>query len=137
MKKKPVFTYHISGAGRPQILLIGNGLECKCKPIAPDPKGRTEQLSWEELVDAISVDGCISLTKEEKDRLPFPLLYSILSVPDPAPFRFDKQMLDEEENRLKTAMSKLSQSSTRRLETLKTLGAEHIMTTNYSYGLEQ
>lgn len=137
MKKNPIFSYNINSSCRPQVLLIGNGLERGCEPPTPDPKGVTEQLSWDELVAAVSVEGCIQLSKAEKDNLPFPLMYSLLSVPNPAPASLDKNMLEEEENRLKIAMNKLSQSSNWRLDALKTLGADHILTTNYSYGLEQ
>ena len=137
MKKKPVFSFNINSSCRPQVLLIGNGLERGCAPTIPDPKGVTEQLSWDELVAAISVDGCVQLSKEEKNELPFPLMYSLLSVPNPAPVSLTKNMLEEEENRLKAAMNKLSQSSNWRLDALKSLGADHILTTNYSYGLEQ
>lgn len=137
MKKNPLFSYNISCSGRPQVLLIGNGLERGCPPTSPNPKGKTEQLSWSELVNAISVKGCIQLSDDEKNNLPFPLLYSILSVPTPTPLRLDKHMVNEEENRLQSAMNKLSQCSNWRLDTLKKLGADHILTTNYSYGLEQ
>ena len=137
MKKKPVFSFNINSSCRPQVLLIGNGLERGCAPTIPDPKGVAEQLSWGELVAAISVDGCVQLSMEEKDELPFPLMYSLLSVPNPAPVSLTKNMLEEEENRLKAAMNKLSQNSNWRLDALKSLGADHILTTNYSYGLEQ
>ena len=137
MKKNPTFSYNISNSCRPQVLLIGNGLERGCEPSIPDPKGVTEQLSWEELVSAISVKGCAVLSEKENEKIPFPLKYSLLSVPESAPIGMDKAMIDEEEHRLQSAMNKLSQHSTWRLDALKTLGADHILTTNYSYGLEQ
>lgn len=137
MKKTALFSYSIKGAGRPQILLIGNGLELGCEPTVPDPKGVKAQLSWDELVAAISVDGCAKMPESEEEKLPFPLRYSLLSVPEPAPSITDSKMLNDEENRLKSAMKRLSQNSNSRLDTLKTLGADHIFTTNYSYGLEQ
>ena len=137
MKNAPDFSYNITDDRRPQVLLIGNGLERGCKPTNPDPKGVNEQLSWDKLVAAVSVDGCISLSDDEKKHFPFPLMYSILSVKNPAPSMLSNQMINEEENRLKSAMNRLSQSSTRRLDMLKTLGADHILSTNYSYGLEQ
>ena len=131
------FMHQISGKGRPQVLLVGNGLERSCPPTSPDPKGKTGQLTWEQLIKAIKADNCITLTDEEKGKLPFPLLYSLLSVSDPAPAKLDDQMIKDEETRLKTAMGQLSQASTWRLDALKTLRADHIMTTNYNYGLEQ
>lgn len=69
--QRVTFNHAICGNHRPQIVLIGNGLERDCTPIAPDPKGKTHQLSWDDLVDAISVDGCISLTEAERKRIPF------------------------------------------------------------------
>ena len=137
MKKNPSFTYNISNSKRPHILLIGNGLERGCKSTIPDPKGATNQLTWDELVNAISVEKCVQLSKEEKENLPFPLMYSLLSVPNPAPLVLDSHMIEKEEKRLKSTMNKLSQHSTWRLDILKTLNAYHILTTNYSYGLEQ
>ena len=137
MKSSDPFLHSIRGAGRPQVLLIGNGLERECVQTIPDPKGRTDQLSWKQLVAEIKVPDCIGLTEDEMDKLPFPLLYSLLSVPDPAPATLSDQMIEEEEERLKKALGKLSQASTCRLDTLKTIGADHILTTNYNYGLEQ
>ena len=127
----------LRGKGRPQIVLIGNGLERDCPPTKPDPKGRTGQLSWDALLDKIKDKNCMELTPDERKNLPFPLLYSLLSVPDPAPATLDDTMIKAEEARLKDAMGQLSQASTSRLDELKNLGADHILTTNYSYGLEQ
>lgn len=137
MKKAQPFRHPLFGEGRPQIVLIGNGLERECPPTSPDPKGRTNQLSWNALLDKIKVENCMELTTDERKNLPFPLLYSLLSVPDPAPATLDDTMIKAEERRLKEAMGQLSQASTWRLDKLKTLGADHILTTNYSYGLEQ
>lgn len=137
MKKAQPFMHPIRGKGRPQIVLIGNGLERKCPPTRPDPKGRTDQLSWADLLDRIKDENCLKLTKDEQEKLPFPLLYSLLSVPDPAPAKLDEEMIKAEESRLKEALGQLSQASTWRLDALKTLGADHILTTNYNYGLEQ
>ena len=137
MKKNYTLSFNTSNFGRPQILLIGNGLERGCAPTIPDPKGVTNQLSWDELVATISVKGCAELSEKENKKIPFPLKYSLLSVPASAPTRMDKTMIDDEEHRLQSAMNKLSQHSTWRLDELKKLGADHILTTNYSYGLEQ
>ena len=130
MNNNPSFLYNISNSGRPQVLLIGNGLERGCEPTIPDPKGVTEQLSWDELVAAISVKGCAVLSEKENEKIPFPLKYSLLSVPASAPIRMVKTLIDDEEHRLQSAMNKLSQHSTWRLDELKKLGADHIMTTN-------
>jgi len=137
MNKTQSFMHPIRGKGRPQIVLIGNGLERDCPPTKPDPKGRTGQLSWGALLDRIKAENCMVLSDDERKNLPFPLLYSLLSVPDPAPATLDDTMIKAEEARLKDAMGQLSQASTSRLDELKNLGADHILTTNYSYGLEQ
>lgn len=137
MNKTQSFMHPIRGEGRPQIMLIGNGLERECPSTKPDPKGRTDQLSWDALLDRIKVKNCMKLTDDERKNLPFPLLYSLLSVPDPAPATLDDTMIKAEEARLKDAMGQLSQASTWRLDALKKLGADHILSTNYSYGLEQ
>jgi hypothetical protein len=137
MKKVQPFMHRVRGKGRPQIVLIGNGLERSCPPTRLDPKGRKKQLSWNELLDRIKAENCMDLSDDERKKLPFPLLYSLLSVPDPAPATIDTTMIKEEEDRLKEAMRLLSQTSTWRLDALTTLGADHILTTNYSYGLEQ
>ena len=120
MNNNPSFLYNISNSGRPQVLLIGNGLERGCEPTIPDPKGVTEQLSWDELVAAISVKGCAVLSEKENEKIPFPLKYSLLSVPASAPTRMGKTLIDDEEHRLQSAMNKLSQHSTWRLDELKT-----------------
>lgn len=137
MYKTPIFSHNIIGSGRPQILLIGNGLERCGTPTTPDPKGRTNQLSWDELVDSIKAENCIEVSAEEKKNVPFPLLYSLLSSPFPAPSTLSIEEISEEDKRLRGAMGKLSQASYPCLDLLKTICADHIMTTNYNYSLEQ
>ena len=61
MKKAQPFMHPIRGKGRPQIVLIGNGLKRKCPPTRPDPKGRTDQLSWADLLDRIKDIGGASV----------------------------------------------------------------------------
>ena len=131
------FLHALKGPNRPQVLLIGNGLERECAPSLPDPKGRVNQLDWSQLVKDISAPNCLELTDAEKKNTPFPLLYSLLSVSHPAPRKLDKDAICAEEKRLKDALDRLSQVSTIRLDELKNLGADHILSTNYSYGLEQ
>ena len=55
MAKQVKFEYPICGSGRPQILLIGNGLEYK-----------SGQVSWNELVKHLTVEDCVSLSEDEK-----------------------------------------------------------------------
>ena len=44
MKKVQPFMHRVRGKGRPQMVLIGNGLERSCPPTRLDPKGRKKQL---------------------------------------------------------------------------------------------
>ena len=72
---KPVrFNYSLRGTSRPQILLIGNGLEYD-----------SGQVSWNELVDHLTVSDCVPLTKDEKKTVPFPLLYETIVLHKPIP----------------------------------------------------
>ena len=139
MKKDIHFVHAVCGPNRPQIILIGNGLELGCKPTQKPKKGPSDQLSWDDVVIKINVNKSINPKKTDINSipLPFPLLYSLLSVPFPAPAKLDKAAVDKEEKKLKEAMNELAQYSTVHLDKLKTLGADHIMSTNYSYGLEQ
>lgn len=133
MNNKSLFSYNITDSNRPQVLLIENGLELDCEVTSSDFRGVSKQLTWAELVDEITVEKNFDIDKKDK---PFPLLYSILSVPNPAPSTLGRNMIFEEEKRLQSAMNKLSQSSTWRLDALKNPSMDHILTTNYSYGLD-
>lgn len=119
------FRYPPTGAGRPQVILIGNGLE------------RTKgQPDWWALVDAMRHPKRAPLPKVERDALPFPLLYQILSTPEPAPPRMDAAAVTQEERRLAAGLKLLRHRSNPLLDRLPTLGADHILSTNYSYCLE-
>ena len=117
------FTYP---QGRPQILLIGNGLEYK-----------SGQLSWEALLDSLRVEQSLPIPQQEQEKLPFPLLYHLLTTPSPAPPHLTMDDLKNENRRLTEAMDKLCHKSNEYLERLPALGMDHIMTTNYSYCAEQ
>ncbi|MBR3860690.1 MAG: hypothetical protein IKM84_02250 [Oscillospiraceae bacterium] len=120
------FRYPPSGKGRPQVLLIGNGLE------------RTEgQPDWDALLDALVCPGRAPLTQAEREALPFPLLYQLLSTPDPAPARLEPEDVTAEEQRLAKALALLESRSNPLLDRLPQLGADHILSTNYSYCLEK
>lgn len=128
MSRKPIpaFRYPPVGKGRPQILLIGNGLE------------RTEgQPDWDKLLAKLRCPGREALTEAEKRELPFPLLYQLLSTPDPAPVRMDAAALKAEEQRLAEGLKLLQHRSNPLLDRLPQLGADHILSTNYSYCLEK
>lgn len=120
------FIYPSRGPGRPQILLIGNGLEYK-----------SGQESWEELLAHLTVPGAYQLTPDQKKQVPFPLLYHLLSIAHPGPAHLESDMTKKEIARLKLALDKLIHSSNLILDQLPLLEADHIMTTNYSYCLEQ
>lgn len=126
MEKSITFEYPIRGNGRPQIILIGNGLERK-----------SGQVAWDQLVDNLTVKNCISMTKEEKEEIPFPLLYEVLVLGTPIPQVLDEKAINDEEKRLKMEMEKLVNSSNKLLDMLPDLNADHIFTTNYSYCLEK
>lgn len=126
MPTHPGFLHYTRGHGRPQILLIGNGLE------------RSEgQFTWNQLIDTLAVSDHIILTKEQIERIPFPLLYELLSSHSPAPAHLKLSDIEEQEHRLAAAMGKLKHISNPLLERLPFIGANHIFTTNYSYCIEK
>lgn len=120
------FIYPSKGPGRPQILLIGNGLEYK-----------SGQKSWGELLAHLTVADAISLTQEQRDSIPFPMLYQLLSTHAPVPSHLSPQQIREEEQRLAAGVGGLHHASNGFLDALPGLEADHIMTTNYSYCLEK
>lgn len=126
MAKQVIFEYPICGSGRPQILLIGNGLEYK-----------SGQVSWNELVKHLTVEDCVSLSEDEKKTIPFPLLYETIVLHEPVPPVLGKDDIKEIEQRLKKEMLGLKNESNDLLDRLPELGADHIFTTNYSYCLEK
>lgn len=124
---KPVrFNYSLRGTSRPQILLIGNGLEYD-----------SGQVSWNELVDHLTVSDCVPLTKDEKKTVPFPLLYETIVLHKPIPSVLGIEDIKEIEQRLRTEMINLKNDSNSLLDCLPELGVDHVMTTNYSYCLEK
>ena len=126
MDKIASFAHYNRGKGRPQIVLVGNGLE-----------RMSGQTSWDELIDILAVSDGIKLENEVRDRIPFPLLYQLVSSHNPAPSQLCETDITEEENRLALAMSKLIHRSNLLLDMLPTLDADHIFTTNYSYSIEK
>lgn len=120
------FIYPSRGKGRPQILLLGNGLERK-----------SGQVSWNQLLDQVAVENSLTITKKQRDNIPFPLLYQLLVTHMPAPAHLSLEDIREEESRLKDAMQKMRHESNDLLNLLPSLEADHIMTTNYSYCVEK
>ena len=125
MRRTASFIYATRGKGRPQIVLVGNGLEYA-----------SGQPSWEKLIDRLRVPDCLMLSKEMEEKIPFPLLYVLLSSHSPAFSQLTKADIQEEEGRLADAMRELKHVSNPGLDILPTLGADHIFTTNYSYCIE-
>ena len=124
MSKRIEWSYP-RGSGRPQILLLGNGLE---KQIG--------QLETEQLISDLRVNDTIKVTDDIK-KIPFPLLYELLSTPFPAKEHLSNEDIVAEENRLRRAINKLKTQSTEEMEQLPSLNADHIFTTNYTYCLEK
>ena len=117
------FEHFLKGSGRPQILLIGNGLEYK-----------SGQRSWEQLVDDLTIPG--RPDTPGADELPFPLRYELLSTPRDVHNPMQKSDIDQEEKRLSVAMKNMVHKSNPLLDKLPGLHMDHIFTTNYSYCLE-
>ena len=124
MSQEVSFVYPIKGPGRPQILLIGNGLEYK-----------SGQRSWEQLVYDLTLPEKRGM--HEAESLPFPLRYELLSTPSEAPIPREYKDIFQEERRLAAAMETMVHKSNPLLEKLPELQMDHIFTTNYSYCLEQ
>lgn len=118
------FEHFLKGSGRPQILLIGNGLEYK-----------SGQRSWEQLVDDLTIPG--RRDTPGADELPFPLRYELLSTPRDVHNPMQKSDINQEEKRLSVAMKNMVHKSNPLLDKLPGLHMDHIFTTNYSYCLEQ
>lgn len=132
------FRHALRGGGRPQILLLGNGLERTCGGDG-----------WKQLMNRIDVrytDGNGNVLKEyEEERkrledvLPFPLLYELLATLPHPPAQFTQEELDAEEQRLAAMMKELLAAPIdlngqyALFRELPALGADHIFTTNYSY----
>ena len=126
MSRAVKFDYPIRDSGRPQILLIGNGLEYK-----------SGQVSWNALVDHLKAKDGIPIDEDEKETVPFPLLYETIAVHKPIPSVLGIKEIKEMEQRLKEEMYKLKNDSNDLLNYLPDLGVDHILTTNYSYCLEK
>lgn len=123
---KSLSKYQYGPNNRPQILLIGNGLECA-----------SGQATWDEMLKKLTVENAICQYNENmKDRFPFPLLYQLLVTPDPAPSHMSKEDRKNEEQRLADHMKNLQNKTNENLDQIPGLNMDHVMTTNYSYCLE-
>ena len=122
-----LFRHRTRGAGRPQVVLCGNGLE------------RAEgQPGWGELLNALRAPGVPELADgDPRWDLPFPLLYQLLSTPVPAPPTLSRDDVEAEERRLRDGLSRLSSGRVALLDRLPGLCPDHVLTTNYTYCLER
>lgn len=137
MDKEIRFVHSLRGRGRPQILLIGNGVE-----------RAYGSAGWDKLMDLIDVRKFSKEIRDEINKLPFPVRYELLATFENAPASFSQDDMDAEEKRMAAAMSTLLPSrDTRQKEKnenhnglfkwLPILGVDHIFTTNYSYCPEE
>ena len=124
MPRNKAFEYPLRGPGRPQILLLGNGLEYE-----------SGQRSWSQLVEDLTLPENRNIT--DVDKLPFPLRYELLSTPQNVTSPLTKNEIENEEKRLSNAMGKLVSESNPLLDMVPSLHMDHILTTNYSYCLEK
>lgn len=111
--------------GRPQILLIGNGLEYE-----------SGQPSWEQILKNLNINGSVDPAEKSTKAMPFPLLYQLLATPIPAPAHLSAEDIREEETRLARELKAMVHCSNRTMDLLPSVNADHIMTTNYSYCTE-
>lgn len=137
MAKKIEFIHNLRGKGRPQILLIGNGVE-----------RAYGSADWDKLIDLIDVRKYSEEIRNEINKLPFPVRYELLATPEDAPATFSKTDMDAEEECMVKAMRTLLPSRDTRerdkiekcnelFKLLPALGVDHIFTTNYSYCPEE
>ena len=137
MAKEIKFIHNLRGKGRPQILLIGNGVERVYG-----------SASWNKLIDLIDVRKFSKEKRDEINKLPFPVRYELLATSENAPASFSQDDMYDEEKRMANAMSTLLPSRYTRerdknencnelFKLLPTLGVDHIFTTNYSYCPEE
>lgn len=119
------FEHAINGPKRPQIVIVGNGLE-----------RLSGQSSWSTFLNDIAAPHCMKLTERDKKKIPFPLVYELLSTPFPVPAHISRQMINEQEKRLSDALNKMNNGSNAVLDKIPELGADHIFTTNYAYCIE-
>lgn len=124
MPIEKTFQYNLKGCGRPQILLLGNGLEYE-----------SGQRSWTQLVDDLTLPENRGVCGAEN--LPFPLRYELLATPQHIKSPLSRADIEKEEKRLSTAMKSLVSETNPLLDVVPTLHMDHVLTTNYSYCLER
>lgn len=113
------------GIGRPQIVLLGNGLEYEL------------QGSWDELVDALTAPELRGHVPKEMKDMPFPLRYEFLSTSPSMPYPLNGDSIALQNQQLLGAMKNMCHESNAYMKRLPELEADHIFTTNYSYCIEK
>jgi hypothetical protein len=137
MPKDIQFRHIPYGPGRPQIVFVWNGLERS-----------SGQIGWDRLLEKLAAQDDSGMADEQKaalkkeiegmkDKIPFPLLYELISSPQPAPAHLRREDIDAQEKRLAKGLKELISAGNPLLDRLPFLGADHIFTTNYSYCLEK
>lgn len=124
MKENP-FQYPMKGPGRPQVLLIGNGLEYE-----------SHQKSWKELLEQLTVPDAIRPDDDRCKDVSFPLLYQLITTPLPAAAHLSGNELVNRDRHLRDVIRTLNHTTNPYLDMLPKLEADHIMSTNYSYCME-
>ena len=130
--KSVEFKHNSSGEGKPQIVLLGNGLE-----------RFSGQASWNELLQRININDGINLSvadsgaERQWEQVPFPLLYELLSLPSSSCKKLGKDDIAAQDSRLKNAFTIMRHESNCLLDMLPGLEADHIFTTNYTYCVEK
>lgn len=89
------------------------------------------------MIDSLTASNCPKLDSEIHSKIPFPLLYELLSSQYPYPSTLSAEDIENEELRLSNAMKSLKNLSNSNLDLLPALNADHIFTTNYSYCIEK
>lgn len=120
--------------GRPQIILIGNGLERKNEESGTSRKvGK----SWNEMVESLKDPNCVAYGEGDLESIPFPLKYHLMASPQDAPYPLCAKDRQKEQRDLAKAAQDLETVTNEALRRLPQLRADHIFTTNYTYSLER
>ncbi len=126
------------GLGRPQIIIIGNGLERKDDNGLDSPDCLADAgKSWNDLVKSLTAPNHIELMKDDLKSIPFPLKYHLFSSDKDADYPLKSDNRNQERETLATAVQELGTVSNPALRRLPELCADHIFTTNYTYSLER
>ena len=105
--------------GRPQIILIGNGLERtddSCGTAANAGK------SWDDMVRALEDPDCIAHEAGDLESVPFPLKYHLLSSPQSAPYPLRAKDRRKEQQDLAVAAQGMGTVTNEALRRLKKSG---------------